>query len=79
MNRNARFVHGVLLVCEVFPSGAPHRSTYSAVNQATEEDRNAGFESERTEIGALIGTPNQVESIQAYFEKRDPVYADPEK
>ena len=35
------------------------------------------FEAERTEINALIGSPNQVESIMAYFEKRDPVFANP--
>lgn len=33
-----------------------------------------GFEMERTEIGALIGAPNQVEAIRAYFEKREPNY-----
>jgi len=35
------------------------------------------FAAERAEIGALIGSPNQVESIKAYFDKRDPVFADP--
>jgi len=33
---------------------------------------------ERTEIGALIGSPNQVEAVMAYFEKRDPKFADPD-
>lgn len=33
---------------------------------------------ERKEIGALIGGPNQVEAVMAYFEKRDPAFADPE-
>ena len=37
-----------------------------------------GFAMERREIGALIGSPNQVEAIQAYFEKRDPDFADVE-
>ena len=36
-----------------------------------------GFAAERREIGALIGSPNQVESIRAYFDKRDAVYQDP--
>jgi len=35
------------------------------------------FEAERREIGALIGSPNQAEAIRAYFEKRDPSFADP--
>ena len=36
------------------------------------------FAAERLEIGALFGTHNQKESIKAYFEKRDPVFIDPE-
>jgi enoyl-CoA hydratase/carnithine racemase len=32
---------------------------------------------ERREIGALIGRPNQVEAVSAFFEKRPPVYSDP--
>ena len=33
---------------------------------------------ERTTIGALIGSPNQVEAVSAFFDKRDPVFADPD-
>ncbi len=33
--------------------------------------------SERTTIGSLIGSGNQVEAVTAYFEKRDPVFTDP--
>jgi enoyl-CoA hydratase/carnithine racemase len=33
-----------------------------------------GFAAERQEIGALIGTPNQVEAVTAYFEKREPAF-----
>lgn len=32
---------------------------------------------ERTTIGALIGSPNQVEAVTAFFEKRAPTFADP--
>lgn len=32
------------------------------------------FADERREIGALIGTPNQVEAVMAGFEKRDPTF-----
>jgi enoyl-CoA hydratase/carnithine racemase len=35
------------------------------------------FAEERRVIGALIGTPNQVESVMANFEKRAPSFADP--
>jgi enoyl-CoA hydratase/carnithine racemase len=35
------------------------------------------FAAERRVIGGLIGTPNQVETVTANFEKRAPVYADP--
>jgi enoyl-CoA hydratase/carnithine racemase len=31
---------------------------------------------ERDEIGQLIGSPNQVEAVSAYFEKREPVFRD---
>jgi enoyl-CoA hydratase/carnithine racemase len=32
------------------------------------------FAAEREEIGALIGSPDQVEAVAAYFEKREPVF-----
>lgn len=34
------------------------------------------FADERETIGGLIGAPNQVEAVRAYFEKRDPDFAD---
>jgi enoyl-CoA hydratase/carnithine racemase len=33
------------------------------------------FRAERETIGSLIGSPNQVEAVTAYFEKRDPVFS----
>lgn len=36
-----------------------------------------GFANERTEINKLIGSPNQTEQISAFFEKRQPDFADP--
>ncbi len=36
-----------------------------------------GFKRERIEIAKLIGSPNQVEAIKAYFEKRPAIYANP--
>jgi enoyl-CoA hydratase/carnithine racemase len=35
------------------------------------------FAAERRVIGGLIGTPNQIETVTANFEKRSPVYSDP--
>ena len=35
-----------------------------------------GFAAEAETMAALIGSPNQTESVQAYFEKRAPVYQD---
>jgi enoyl-CoA hydratase/carnithine racemase len=32
------------------------------------------FAAERVEIGQLIGSPDQVEAVSAYFEKREPVF-----
>jgi enoyl-CoA hydratase/carnithine racemase len=39
-------------------------------------DLEAGFAAEQTEIGALIGSPNQAEAVTARFEKRDPTFED---
>jgi enoyl-CoA hydratase/carnithine racemase len=36
------------------------------------------YADERHTIGSLIGTPNQVEAVAAYFEKRAPSFADPD-
>ena len=34
------------------------------------------FADERETIGSLIGSPNQVEAVMAFFEKRDPTFQD---
>jgi enoyl-CoA hydratase/carnithine racemase len=47
------------------------------INGVAAEDHDAAFAAERMEIGALIGTPNQVESVTAYFDRREPRYEDP--
>ena len=36
------------------------------------------YEAERDEIGHLIGTPNQVEAVSAFFETRAPSFTDPD-
>jgi enoyl-CoA hydratase/carnithine racemase len=35
------------------------------------------YADERSTIGSLIGTPNQIEAVAAFFEKREPSFADP--
>jgi len=39
-------------------------------------DHEMGFAAERTEISTLIGSPNQVEALNARFQKRSPVFTD---
>ncbi|MEM9130764.1 MAG: crotonase/enoyl-CoA hydratase family protein [Actinomycetota bacterium] len=59
---------------------SPHaiRAGKRLFNEAAKLSTADGFAAERAEIGALIGSPNQREQITAFFEKRDPVFADPE-
>ncbi|MGH9229322.1 MAG: crotonase/enoyl-CoA hydratase family protein [Acidimicrobiales bacterium] len=35
------------------------------------------YADEREVIGSLVGSPNQVEAVTAYFDTRDPTFADP--
>jgi enoyl-CoA hydratase/carnithine racemase len=35
------------------------------------------YADEREVIGSLVSTPNQVEAVSAYFERRDPTFTDP--
>jgi enoyl-CoA hydratase/carnithine racemase len=53
------------------------RGTKRLLNQSTMVSQEQQFRDEATTIGSLIGTPNQVEAVTAYFEKRPPVFADP--
>jgi enoyl-CoA hydratase/carnithine racemase len=53
------------------------RAAKRLLNQSGQVSAEQQFRDESREIGALIGSPNQVEAVQAYFEKRDPVFADP--
>lgn len=59
---------------------SPHaiRAAKRLFNQAAKLSVADGFARERDEIGHLIGSPNQVEQVMAFFEKRAPVFADPE-
>ena len=59
---------------------SPHaiRAAKRLFNEASKVSTAEGFARERAEIGALIGSPNQVEAVTAFFEKRPPAFADPE-
>jgi enoyl-CoA hydratase/carnithine racemase len=59
---------------------SPHaiRAAKRLLDLAGRVDLKAGFDAEQEEIGALIGSPNQVEAVTAEFEKRPPRFADPD-
>lgn len=46
------------------------------LNRSLDADPASQFDIERQTIGSLIGSPNQVEAVMAYFDKRDPTFAD---
>jgi enoyl-CoA hydratase/carnithine racemase len=52
------------------------RGAKKLLNAAPYREVAEQFAEERRTIGSLIGSPNQVEAIKAYFEKRDPVFED---
>ena len=52
------------------------RSAKRLLNASPGRDVAEQFDDERRTIGALIGSPNQVEAVMAYFEKRAPVFPD---
>ena len=57
---------------------SPHaiRGAKALLNQSGSVPIAQQFADERSTIGGLIGRPNQVEAVMAYFEKRDPVFTD---
>ncbi|HYH29155.1 MAG TPA: crotonase/enoyl-CoA hydratase family protein [Pseudonocardia sp.] len=57
---------------------SPHavRAAKRLLDVAGRVDLATGFAAEQNEIGALIGSPNQVEAVTAGFEKRTPVFRD---
>ena len=60
---------------------SPHaiRSAKRLLDDASLLSTADGFAAERTEIAKLIGSPNQAESVRAFFEKRAANFADPEE
>jgi enoyl-CoA hydratase/carnithine racemase len=59
---------------------SPHavRGAKRLIDASLGNDMATQYAAERHEIGALVGTPNQVEAVAAYFEKRAPSFADPD-
>ena len=57
----------------------PHaiRAGKRLLNQSGLVDVAQQFRDESREMGDLIGSPNQVEAVTAWFEKRQPVFDDP--
>ncbi len=58
---------------------SPHaiRAAKRLFNEAPKLSVAEGFARERAEIAELIGSPNQVEQVMAFFEKRTPRFVDP--
>ena len=58
---------------------SPHavRHAKALLNMAGFVSLREGMAAEQTAIRSLIGSPNQVEAVTAFFEKRTPNYADP--
>jgi enoyl-CoA hydratase/carnithine racemase len=54
------------------------RGTKRLLDQSSRVPLAQQYADERHTIGSLIGTPNQVEAVAAYFEKRAPSFADPD-
>jgi enoyl-CoA hydratase/carnithine racemase len=57
-------------------SPAALRGAKRLLNQSGAVSVAEQFAAERETIGSLIGSPNQVEAVMAYFEKREPVFQD---
>ena len=57
----------------------PHaiRGAKRLLNQSGLVSQEQQFLDESQVMGSLIGSPNQVEAVTAFFEKRPPVFADP--
>ena len=58
----------------------PHavRAGKRLLNQSGRVELARQLKDESAEMAALIGSPNQAEAVRAYFEKREPVFADPD-
>ena len=68
-----------LALAEQIAASNPHaiRAGKRLLNQSGLVDVAQQFKDESREMGDLIGSPNQVEAVTAWFEKRPPVFDDP--
>lgn len=68
-----------LTLAREIASRSPHavRAAKRLLNEAPKVSMAEGFASERREISALIGSPDQVEQVAAFFENREPSFTDP--
>lgn len=68
-----------LALAQEIAAKSPHaiRGTKRLLEQSGRVPLEQQYADERHTIGSLIGTPNQVEAVAAYFEKRAPSFADP--
>lgn len=53
------------------------RGAKRLINRLADGGAAEQFAAERAEIGALVGTPNQVEAVMAHVEQRPPRFSDP--
>lgn len=59
------------------PPAVRHAKRLLNASVSPEQTWQAQFADERTTMASLIGTPDNVEAVTAWFEKRPPVYPDP--
>jgi enoyl-CoA hydratase/carnithine racemase len=71
---------GALALAAEIASKSPDaiRAGKRLVSMAGQVTLAEGFAAEASTMASLIGSPNQTESVKAWFEKRDPSYADPD-
>ena len=68
-----------LALAAVLATSNPHaiRAAKQLLNQSGLVSQEQQFRDESRLMGSLVGSPNQVEAVTAYFEKRPAVFADP--
>jgi enoyl-CoA hydratase/carnithine racemase len=75
---DAEPVAAALAMAREIAARSPHaiRAAKRLLDLAGRTDLASGFAAEQEEIGALIGSPNQIEAVAARFAKRDPDFSD---
>jgi enoyl-CoA hydratase/carnithine racemase len=72
--------HRALALAAEVAAGNPHaiRAAKQLLNQSGLVSQEQQFQDESRMMGGLIGSPNQQEAVLAFFEKRSPIFADPD-